>query len=140
VQWRCRLCPDHTGEFADISVGDPWHTPPTGNDPGRSLILARTQRGLRFVNDAIAERYLSAEMVEPSSIASAQPNLLKARAKVWGRTLGWRLMGMPAPRYVRMPLLGHWMRQLSLREKLQSIAGTMRRIYRRKLWQAVETS
>jgi coenzyme F420 hydrogenase subunit beta len=25
VQWRCRVCLDHTGEFADIAVGDPWY-------------------------------------------------------------------------------------------------------------------
>ena len=24
-QWRCYICPDHTGEFADIAVGDPWY-------------------------------------------------------------------------------------------------------------------
>lgn len=23
-QWRCRICPDHTGQFADISLGDLW--------------------------------------------------------------------------------------------------------------------
>lgn len=23
-QWRCYVCPDHTGEYADIAVVDPW--------------------------------------------------------------------------------------------------------------------
>ena len=36
---RCRMCPDMTNEFADISVGDTWL-----ND-GRSVILARTAVG-----------------------------------------------------------------------------------------------
>ena len=46
TQWRCRVCADHTGAFADISVGDPWHAPPEGDtDAGRSLIVARTPRG-----------------------------------------------------------------------------------------------
>jgi coenzyme F420 hydrogenase subunit beta len=32
-QWRCHLCADHTGEFADISVGDPWDKPRDSGDP-----------------------------------------------------------------------------------------------------------
>jgi len=28
VQWRCRVCLDHTGEFSDIAVGDPWYRTP----------------------------------------------------------------------------------------------------------------
>ena len=54
-RWRCRICTDHTGAFADISVGDPWHNPPAGNvDAGRSLIIARSAAGLRLIEAAIA--------------------------------------------------------------------------------------
>ena len=31
-RWRCRVCADHTGAFADISVGDPWHAAPEGDE------------------------------------------------------------------------------------------------------------
>ena len=44
-QWRCNVCADHTGEFADIAVGDPWHRPTDPRKPGSSLILVRTERG-----------------------------------------------------------------------------------------------
>jgi hypothetical protein len=48
-RWRCRVCADHTGAFADISVGDPWHAPPEGDtDAGRSLIVARTPARTRL--------------------------------------------------------------------------------------------
>jgi len=41
---RCRLCMDHTAEFADISVGDPWL--PGFKDPlGSSIIISRTKTG-----------------------------------------------------------------------------------------------
>jgi coenzyme F420 hydrogenase subunit beta len=134
VQWRCRLCPDHTGEFADIAVGDPWHKPPVGDEPGRSLIVARTQRGRQIVENAILAGYLAAEVAEARSIALAQPNLLKVRAHVWGRIMVCWLMGVPAPRYIRMPLFIHWLRELSLKEKIQSLLGTVRRIIWRGLW------
>lgn len=133
VQWRCRLCPDHSGEFADIAVGDPWHKPPVGDEPGRSLIVARTQRGRQIVENAILAGYLAAKMVEPRSIDLAQPNLLRVRANVWGRIMACRLLGVPAPRYTRMPLFVHWLGELSVLQKIRSIAGTVRRITRRGL-------
>jgi hypothetical protein len=38
------LCPDSTGEFADISCGDPWYKKPESDEPGMSLVLVRTER------------------------------------------------------------------------------------------------
>ena len=49
VQWRCKLCLDHTGEFADIAVGDPWYRPIQEGEMGSSLIVARTDVGKRYV-------------------------------------------------------------------------------------------
>ena len=37
------MCADHTGEFADIAVGDPWYRPHLDDEPGRSLVLARSE-------------------------------------------------------------------------------------------------
>ena len=52
-QWRCNLCVDHTGEFADISVGDPWYRDVGAGDPGRSLVLARTTHGQQILKEAV---------------------------------------------------------------------------------------
>ena len=43
-QWRCIVCLDHTGEFADVSVGDPWYREIPEDEPGRSLVVVRTER------------------------------------------------------------------------------------------------
>jgi coenzyme F420 hydrogenase subunit beta len=136
VQWRCRLCPDHTGEFADIAVGDPWHIPRAGDDPGRSLIVARTRRGRQIVEGAISAGYLTASEADPRNIAKSQPSLLKVRASVWGRMMACRIMGVPVPHYVGMPLFVNWFNYLSLKEKAQSFAGTIRRVFRRGLWRS----
>ncbi|MFD0823741.1 Coenzyme F420 hydrogenase/dehydrogenase, beta subunit C-terminal domain, partial [Micromonospora zhanjiangensis] len=74
-QWRCYLCADHTGEFADVAVGDPWYRP-TGDDPGRSLVLARTERGVRLVEAAIAAGVLALDEAAPTILPASQPNLL----------------------------------------------------------------
>lgn len=138
-QWRCRLCADHTGEFADIAVGDPWHRP-TGRDPGQSLVLARTPLGAEIVAEGIREGVLVLERATPDVLVASQPNLARARAAVWGRTWTLRLVGQPAPKYRGMPMAGAWWRHLTLREKVGSTLGTVRRVVRRRLWRPATVS
>jgi coenzyme F420 hydrogenase subunit beta len=130
-QWRCYLCADHTGEFADVAVGDPWYRP-TGDDPGRSLVLARTERGVRLIEAAIAAGALVLEPVSPRILPASQPNLLNARGAVWGRLVTLRVAGLMAPRLRHLPMAALWWR-LPIRQKLQSTVGTLRRIRRKRL-------
>jgi len=137
-QWRCYVCADHTGEFADVAVGDPWYREIAEGEPGRSLVLARTERGRAFVENAVSQGYLVLEPADPGILAASQPELLRARGSVWGRILATRLLGVAAPRYRGMPMLRFWFRELSWWEKLQSIAGTVRRVFRKRLRQRLE--
>ena len=55
---RCKLCIDGTGEAADIAVGDFWSSdahgyPDLGEQPGRSIVIARTAVGLELLEQAI---------------------------------------------------------------------------------------
>lgn len=136
-RWRCRICTDHTGAFADISVGDPWHEAPEGETAeGRSLIVARTPRGLALIRAAIAAGVLVAAPEGRDAIALAQPNLQAAQGAVWGRRLAMRAVGLPVPADRGLPLFAAW-RALPVRAKLSSVAGTLRRIWRNRLWQPV---
>ncbi len=136
-QWRCHVCADHTGEFADIAVGDPWYRKAKTNDPGRSLIVVRTIRGRRILREAMEAGYLSLKRVEPSVLPDSQPNLLRGRGAVWARILVCRLMGVVAPRYRGFPLFRFWMARLTVHEKIRSIAGTMKRVVKRKIGKPV---
>ena len=134
-QWRCHLCADHTGEFADISVGDPWDKPRDGGDPrGSSLIVVRSERGRAFLEAAIAAGALVAAPRPLGSLAAAQPNLARTRRILFGRLLGLRLLGLAAPRYSGWKLASLWLFRTRLRDKLGSVLGTVRRAVRRKLW------
>src|SRR5690606_21534066 len=75
-QWRCHLCIDHSGEFADIAVGDPWHRPIAPGDPGRSLLVARTARGREIIEGAIAAGYLTAQPTESWALPASQKRYL----------------------------------------------------------------
>lgn len=137
-RWRCRVCADHTGAFADISVGDPWHAPPSGDtDAGRSLIVARTPRGKAFIEAAIKAGALIAETRARDIIAHAQPNLAATHGAVWGRRLAMRALGLPAPWDRGQKLLHLWL-GLSPRQKAQSVFGTWKRAIRERLWRKVQ--
>lgn len=136
-RWRCRICTDHTGAFADISVGDPWHQAPEGEaQAGRSLIVARTPRGLKLIREAIAAGVLEATPEGREAIAKAQPNLVATQGAVWGRRLAMQIAGLPVPADRGLPLFAAWI-ALPLRAKLSSVGGTLRRIWRGRMWRAV---
>lgn len=131
--WRCGICPDHTGEFADVAVGDPWHQAPKDGEPGRSLIVARTKRGLAAVHSAAETGYLVLTREDPELLPRSQPNLIRARGRLWGQMMAMRLARVPSPRYEGLPTRALWWGALGVRAKIQSTVGTLRRVARRGL-------
>jgi coenzyme F420 hydrogenase subunit beta len=129
-QFRCRLCPDSTGEFADVSCGDPWYRPVENGEPGRSLVLARTEEGRQIIQEAIKAGYLDLVRVEPTTVPDSQKALLRRRRHLWGRLLMMKLLLVPVPHYDGFDLFGNWMK-LPATEKLRSFVGTMKRIVSR---------
>jgi coenzyme F420 hydrogenase subunit beta len=134
-QWRCYICPDHTGEFADISVADAWHRPVADHQPGRSILIARTGAGLDFLRKAIAAGCLTAEIVGPDTLPACSPWQEDLRSELWGRLLALRACRIPTPDYPGFGLYRSWYGHLSIPEKIKSILGTFKRIDVKKLFQ-----
>ena len=61
--------------------------------------------------------------------------LAKARTPdgVWARLLTLRTMGIPAPRYRGMPMFRFWLSRTTMKQKLQSVFGTVKRVLRKGL-------
>jgi coenzyme F420 hydrogenase subunit beta len=133
-QFRCRLCPDSTGEFADISCGDPWYHQPQKDELGRSLILVRTKKGREFLLGAMQKGYIKANQVGTNTLPQSQIALLNRRQNLFGRLFAMRIMRVPIPRYIGFSLFKNW-RNLTTLAKLRSVVGTLRRIVSRKLTQ-----
>ncbi len=129
-QFRCRLCPDSTGEFADISCGDPWYREIEPGEAGRSLVLARTEKGRQIIREAVEAGYLELANVESSVVGKSQKSLLARRRQLWGRLLMMRIMRVPVPSYKGFSLFKCWLR-LTVTEKFRSFAGTLKRILTR---------
>jgi coenzyme F420 hydrogenase subunit beta len=97
VQFRCKICPDGFGEFADISCGDAWHIrdgePIFEERPGRSLVFVRTDRGREVFRAAERMGYLATEPLDVNALATIQPSQVQRRLHVGGRILALKLMG-----------------------------------------------
>jgi coenzyme F420 hydrogenase subunit beta len=137
--FRCYLCPDLTAEFADISVGDPWYREIGEDEPGRSLIIVRTQMGREIFHQALKKGYVRAEPAEEEIIYRSQENLLNKRQAIWGRLLAMKLLRIPHPRLEGFHLFENWL-DLNTRDKAISILGTMRRIVQRNYFKPLDYS
>lgn len=133
-QWRCHVCADHTGEFADISVGDPWYRPIPPDEHGQSLVLVRTERGREAVRSAMLDDMLTLTPSSQQILVDSQPNLLRARGATWGRGVATRSVGVAAPRYRNFSLFQTWWRHLTVKEKAQSLYGTLKRVFTKRLY------
>ncbi|WP_319562193.1 Coenzyme F420 hydrogenase/dehydrogenase, beta subunit C-terminal domain [Marispirochaeta sp.] len=139
---RCHLCADGMGDLADIACGDAWHLYENDNNPGLSIIIARTERGRELIEAAQKDGYVTIKPVDKSAISAAQGKkngIVNRRRAVWGRLAVFSIMGIPRTRYIGFPLFKAWL-GLSILSKIKSIVGTLRRILHKKLFIPQEMS
>ncbi len=122
LQFRCKICPDGTGEFADVVCADAWYGkdgyPDFAERDGRSLVLARTAAGRALVEAATGAKAISAAPLPVDEIAKMQPYQVDRKQLVLGRRIATRLSMGQAPHYPHMGLLSasmkakpiHWLR------------------------------
>ena len=139
-QWRCYICPDHTGEFADLAVGDPWYRKVEPGEVGSSLIVVRTEKGRAILEAAVKAGYIVVSSEDVSLLPRSQPNLLNTRGGLWARLLVLRLFGAAVPKYVGLRSFPFWLRDLSLKEKLSSFSGTIKRVFKKRLRDRVDVT
>lgn len=104
TQWRCKICPDGVGESADVVAGDFWHAdsrgyPAFSEQPGRSVLIARTERGMSAVLAAAEDGVLILEPIDLNEVVKVQPLQNSRRRTLVGRILGLRLAGRSVPKY-----------------------------------------
>ncbi|MEM3782920.1 MAG: Coenzyme F420 hydrogenase/dehydrogenase, beta subunit C-terminal domain, partial [Thermofilum sp.] len=81
---RCFVCTNHTNVGADLSLADPWTLPP---EPfmklgGATLVVVRSEKGLRFLREASEAGYIVLRGVDPI-FAVADSVLIKSTARVF---------------------------------------------------------
>jgi coenzyme F420 hydrogenase subunit beta len=131
VQLRCRLCPDSTGEFADISCGDPWYCDIESDDPGRSLVLVRTKHGRKLVREAMEAGYVKLQKAKPCILGQSQQSVHFKRSQLWARLKVMSFAQIPVPEYIGFSLFRNWLK-LSFVEKIKSFLGSAKRMVFRR--------
>jgi len=124
---RCHLCPDGTSELADIACGDAWYKIEDSHPHGLSLVLPRTDVGADLLHGARSHGFLCLESATLQALQESQINLLNKKKAIWGRIAAMRIARIPYPRFEASLLYANWM-TLSLREKIRTVTGTLRRI------------
>ncbi len=99
LPWRCKICPDGTGEAADIAAADTW---PGGSpapealddDPGSNAVLVRTQAGAELLRGAVDAGYLVLEgSATPRDLDHWQPHQVRKKIASGARFDGLRRAG-----------------------------------------------
>ena len=95
----CRLCPDFTGVFADISCGDAWLPEFAAEEKGVSLVLSRTDAGQRVLEEMMNIGAVDLKPGGPDALWVSNScqiirKKLHLRTRLWLRSL-LRLKGTP---------------------------------------------
>jgi coenzyme F420 hydrogenase subunit beta len=131
IQFRCKICPDATGEQADIACGDAWITADGyahGEYESWNAVIARTAAGEALL--ARMERDGKLNLL-PNSVAELnrmQPHQGERKMAILARLGGLALAGQARPRYAGLRILhAAW---LGRRGFLTNLLGTLRRLRR----------
>ncbi len=132
VQFRCKVCPDGVGAFADIVCGDAWHCDDRGypvfeEEDGKSLIIARTNAGATLLEAAQCSKDIELSAIGIDAIDAMQPGQIWRKSVVSARLLALRLLGKTVPRYSGL-FLKESARYTSRKTRLKNFLGTFRRV------------
>jgi coenzyme F420 hydrogenase subunit beta len=136
VQFRCKICADATGVFADITFADAWYDDGDGmpsfeEQEGRSLILARTPHGLDILNAAKTFGSINVDDLDIDEVGKMQPYHIMRKQLVLSRLAAMKVFGRHTPKYKNLRL-AEAMRKISFYRNFRSFLGLIRRLYLNK--------
>lgn len=109
LQFRCKICPDGTGEFADVVCADAWYGdngyPSFEERDGRSLVLSRSLKGQELLAAAERDGAVKLTNLDVGEIAKMQPYQVMRKQVVLGRLAATKLALGTAPKYKNMGLI-----------------------------------
>jgi len=130
LQHRCKVCPDGTGEFADIACADAWYGkdgyPDFAERDGRSLIVARSEAGQRLLARLEQAGQISTEPLDIEEIARMQPYQVNRKRNVLSRSTGTQLAGGKTGRFRGLALLPLLLSDNPLNQ-LRNLFGSIKR-------------
>lgn len=130
LQFRCKICPDGVGEFADLVCADAWYGkdgyPDFAERDGRSLIIARTERGQVLYERALAAGWITSVPLNVAEISKMQPYQVSRKRNVVARVSGLFAARRVRPHFRHLSLTKLVLRT-PLRQQLRNALGTFKR-------------
>ena len=134
LQFRCKICADGTGEFADITCADAWEASENGypsfeEKKGISLVITRNTNGKQLLEDVVKSGYItmSGKNFSSSDIAQMQPYQKQRKQNLLARLLALKLVGRSTPNYNINALIKASLKENPLR-LIKNFLGMLKRI------------
>ncbi len=128
IQFRCKICPDSTGEQADIACGDAWESEDGyshGEQEGWTAMLARTERGAQLIAEMRKSGALVAEPLALERIKRAQSHHTARKQAIAARLAGMALAGAKLPSFRGLRLMRNAAADVG--SSLRNVSGAARR-------------
>lgn len=137
VQFRCKICPDGTGGFADVVCADAWETDERGypvfeEGDGTSLIMSRTDKGEALVKATQAAGQIETKPFDIEAIAPMQPGQRMKATFAFSRLAALAVLIRPFPRYDGFQLAKSALKG-GLKGNAKNFLGTLRRAMQNRL-------
>lgn len=131
VQFRCKVCADGIGSFADVAAGDAWESDERGYPKfeelaGESLLVARTAKGEALLDAARAAGAIESEPMDLAELDLIQPGQFRRRTMLSARLAALGLLGRPKPAYQGFHLAAASRRGPKV-DRLRNFLGIIRR-------------
>jgi coenzyme F420 hydrogenase subunit beta len=137
LQFRCKICPDGSGGFADLVCADAWYGDEAGypaftESEGRSLVVTRTQKGEDLVLKAQAAGAIVLADVDIGEIARMQPFQARRKMLIASRLAALAVLARPRPRYEGLRLM-QAARMAGAWDTAKSFLGMARRLLAQRI-------
>jgi coenzyme F420 hydrogenase subunit beta len=130
IHFRCKICPDGYGEFADISCGDAWNLkdgkPDFSEADGKSVIFVRTDIGKSIYAKVVENRYIMTKDFDIEKLQFIQASQFYRKRTVGARIAALKILGDRLINFQGFDFLTNlW--QTGIRSIFGNIVGTLRR-------------
>lgn len=97
---RCHLCPDATGELADIACGDAWIPRFQNANHTWSMVICRNKETAHIIHQMNSEGVINIEQVTSSEVEQSQRlNLQSKKERQLSRMKLYNLLGFTIPNF-----------------------------------------
>lgn len=138
LQFRCKICADGTGEFADLTCADAWEESSEGypsfkEKEGKSLVIIRNQSGKTLIENAISKGYIKItdRNISSNDVSKMQPYQKLRKQNLLPRLLALKLLGRSIPKYNYKILLMASLKENPLR-LVKNFLGMLKRVLKKK--------